>query len=192
MSAAPPAGGDALELEAELEEPPQGVQWAATQRAYLRAIIEEQIPTFRARPYIHDQQHLLELLAAGLATTLRDEFCWSLCFQPAFVRMLCHEGFLPICSEIANGTGLYVLLPKLHTRRCVLEFGNVRVQKSTRKRARGFRMSVNRAFARVMEGCVEQHGEDWLHPPMRAVLSRLHDWEQARHGVAHDLSLIHI
>lgn len=169
----------------ELEEPPQGSKWEVISRSYLRTVIEAQIPTFRARPYIQDETNLLEQLTNGLPTTLRDEFCWSLCFHPAFIRRLCYEGFLPICSEIANGTGLYVLLPKLHTRRCVLEFAQLRVPKSTRKRARGFRMSVNRAFSRVMDGCVEQHGEDWLHPPMRAALSRLFEWERSRGGVAY-------
>lgn len=183
-SAGQPEQTDARD-DRQLAEPPQGPKWAAPARAHLRKVIECQIPTFRARPYIQDEAHLLEQLAGGLPTTLRDEFCWSLCFHPAFIRRLCYEGFLPICSEIANGTGLFVLLPKLHTRRCVLEFSQLRVPKSTRKRVRGFRMSVNRAFSAVMAGCVQQHGEDWLHPPMRAALASLFEWERARGGVAY-------
>jgi hypothetical protein len=70
----------------------------------------------------------------------------SLCFAPLFIRRLCYEGFLPICSEIADGTGLYVLLPKLHVRRCVLEFENLVISRQTRRRARAYTLSINKAF----------------------------------------------
>ena len=55
------------------------------------------------------------------AVQLDGDFCWSLSFETAFLRALCYEGFLPICCELGGGSGLYVLLPKLHVQRCVQE-----------------------------------------------------------------------
>ena len=48
--------------------------------------------------------------------------CRSLNFSARFVASLCYEGLLPICCELGGGTGLYVLLPKLHVERCILLF----------------------------------------------------------------------
>mmetsp|Transcript_24166 Transcript_24166/g.65433 ORF Transcript_24166/g.65433 Transcript_24166/m.65433 type:complete len:458 (-) Transcript_24166:204-1577(-) len=163
-----------------LPEPSQGGRWVTMPRAQLLALITAQVPAYTMRPYLADEEGVRRQLADGLAYTLVDDFCWSLNFRPRFVARLCFEGFLPICSEIAGGTGLYVLLPKLHTRRCVLEFEKLHVAKSTRKRSRAFTVSINRALDQVIEGCIEQHGQDWLHPPMRAIFTALFECHRAR------------
>jgi len=172
---------DDAELDADAaEEPSQGSQWADCPRDRVHTLIVQQIPSYSSRPYIRDRRELRQKLADGLERKLRGDFCWSLSFAPLFIERLCYEGFLPICTEIAGGTGLYVLLPKLHMRRCILEFANLHVGKSTRKRAGNFSLSVNTAFDRVVSGCIAQHGEDWLHPPMRSVLTTLFGRARAR------------
>jgi hypothetical protein len=103
--------------------------WTNVGHAALRRLISEQIPRFRLRPYLADASALSSALAAGLESSLDGDYCWSLCFSPEFVRSLTFEGFLPICSEVGGGTGLFVLLPKLHAQRCVLHFGGLHVPK---------------------------------------------------------------
>ena len=52
--------------------------------------------------------------------------------------------------------------------------------KSTRKRAKKFRLTADKCFDEVIDRCVEQHGENWLYPPMRAAFRALHHWGQSR------------
>ena len=97
----------------------------------------------------------------------------SLCFSPRFIAALCYEGLLPICCELGGGTGLYVLLPKLHAERCVLSFDALHVPKKVRKRARRYVLTCGRAFDAVLDGCIRQHGESWLYPPLQTALRAL-------------------
>ena len=75
--------------------------------------------------------------------------------------------------ELGGGTGLYVLLPKLHTERCVLPLDRLHVSRKTRRRARGFTLTCSTAFGAVIDGCLEQHGESWLYPPLRHTFAAL-------------------
>eukprot|EP00966_Prymnesium_polylepis_P304841 7043081-Prymnesium_polylepis.1 len=63
---------------------PQNGAWALLERDYLFKLITEQIPRFRSRPYVADDQALRLTLQSGLASWLQGDFCWSLCFDPAF------------------------------------------------------------------------------------------------------------
>ena len=122
--------------------------WASIDHAALRSLILEQIPRFRLRPYLADASAVDVFIAAGLDASLDGDYCWSLCFAPAFVRTLCSEGFLPICSELGGGTNLFVLLPKLHERRCVLHFDALHVPRRVCRRAlrAGYTLSVDDAY----------------------------------------------
>jgi Leu/Phe-tRNA-protein transferase len=89
------------------------------------------------------------------------DFCFSRVFHYELLSQLCSEGFLPIATD-------GVLLPKLHAQRCVISLpDDVHVSKSTRKKARRFNLTVNKAFDRVITGCQRQHGNRcWLYPPL--------------------------
>lgn len=93
-----------------------------------------------------------------------DDFYVSWSFDPRLIVQLMSEGFLPIATRA--GTRGY-LLPKMHAERCVLtlrgEGGDdggrecrLRVGRSTRRRARGFLLSVNEGFDNVVAGCRAQ------------------------------------
>ena len=154
-------------------EEPQGGAWAMLDREYLFKLITEQIPRFKSRPYVADERALRFALRSGLAHRLLGDFCWSLSFAPRFIRRLCFEGFLPICCELGGGSGLFVLLPKLHAQRCVLSFEQLHVPRKVRQRAKQFRLTVNRAFDLVLDGCIAQHGESWIFPPLQRALRAL-------------------
>ncbi|RLN48036.1 hypothetical protein BBJ29_005108 [Phytophthora kernoviae] len=74
-------------------------------------------------------------------------------------------GFLPIASDYQ---GKCFLLPKLHHQRCVLMLQDApqHVPKVVRKKAKKFRLVLNRDFDGVVAGCHEKHGIPWLYPPI--------------------------
>ena len=157
--------------------------WGTLDHSHLRRLIADQIPRFRARPYLADVASIKAFFTARLESVLEDDYCWSLCFDANFFRALCFEGFLPICTELGGGTGLFVLLPKLHADRSILRFDALHVPKKLRRRAlrEAYTLSIDDgAFDAVLAGCVRQHGEAaWLHPPLRSTLAAIRV-EQAR------------
>lgn len=101
------------------------------------------------------------------------DFCWSLDFAEPFLRKLLYFGFLPICTRIPP-TPLFVLLPKLHKKRCVLsDLSGLHIDRGAKKRSRKYKLTVNASYPEVVLGCIEQHGESWLWPPMREALQAL-------------------
>ena len=182
LVAVPPAehaAGRSLPLD---QDQPLGKQWARQgNKDDVVRLIQSHDPSFRSgRPLIRSGEHLRTLMAEGLEKTLRTDFCWSLNFTPLFLAQLVFEGFLPICSDLSGDEGLYVLLPKWHRTRCCMKFDELHVSKTARKRAKKFRLTADKCFDEVIDRCVEQHGENWLYPPMRAAFRALHHWGQAR------------
>ena len=127
------------------------------------------------------------------------DFFWGLDFTPAFYARLFAHGFLPISTSIhfppegyadrvfpilpslratiarsSDQDSLYILLPKLHKQRCVIRWDKLHVSKNARKRSKRFRVSFDQAFDDVVAACIEQHGEEWLFPPVVAALRTLH------------------
>ena len=163
--------------------------WSSLDHTALKRLISEQIPRFAQRPYLQgDSSSIRAALEEDL--DFDGDYCWALSLEPAFVRALCHEGFLPICSELGGGTGLFALLPKLHAQRCVLHFSSLHVPRKVRRRAvrHGYTLTAgDHAFDEVVGGCLRQHGSaSWLHPPLRVAFTamRKQDREKAASGSA--------
>ncbi|KAG6578048.1 leu phe-trna protein transferase [Phytophthora cinnamomi] len=96
----------------------------------------------------------------------QDDFYVSRHFEPLLLSHLMYEGFLPIASDFQDRC---FLLPKLHRQRCVLLLDPTRpehVPKVVRKRAKKFKLVLNRDFDGVVAGCHEKHGIPWLYPPI--------------------------
>lgn len=99
------------------------------------------------------------------------DYCYTVHFHPHLIGQLMMEGFLPIAC------GDSLCLPKLHEHRCIIYplETNLHIQKSTRKKARGFRLSLNEDFDRVVRECQRQHGKVcWLYPKLVQVFRSLH------------------
>lgn len=99
------------------------------------------------------------------------DFTWALSFEPDFVAELMSLGFLTMCESLPDD--MYLLMPKLHSRRCVLRMSDLHVGKSTRKKAKKFHISMDAAFADVCARIVQQHGENWFHRPLVAAFAAM-------------------
>jgi len=99
-----------------------------------------------------------------------DEFCFTRIYHHRLVAALMMEGFLPIATE-------GVILPKLHHERCVISLPQaLHVSKSTRKKSKKFRLTVNQSFDRVVDECRKQHGPNcWLYPELVRVFKEIKD-----------------
>ncbi|KAL7473855.1 hypothetical protein ACHAXS_014397 [Conticribra weissflogii] len=99
-----------------------------------------------------------------------DDFYVSRSFDPRLIVQLMSEGFLPIATK-------GYLLPKLHVERCVLRLSprsKLHISKSTRKKSKRFALSINECFDRVVAGCHDQHGINWLFPPIVKAFRAVH------------------
>lgn len=99
-------------------------------------------------------------------------------FEPEICRRLMYCGFLPIATR----EGLrYYLLPKLHEHRCIIHLKDqnrtLHVSRNVRKKSKSWILKVNTAFDQVVQGCIDQHGEAWLYPPMVEMLKNMRSVE---------------
>ena len=115
----------------------------------------------------------LPAVTAHIAKHWPSDFCWSSCFEPSFLAALMYEGYLPTAHGPVEGPIEYILLPKLHQERCIVFFEDLRVSRSVRSNSREYELSVDTAFDEVVEKCLAQHGESWLHPPIVDGFKRL-------------------
>ncbi|GBG32920.1 Hypothetical Protein FCC1311_091462 [Hondaea fermentalgiana] len=120
-------------------------------------------------PFLHPFVDF-DAMTKAVAESNPNEFNWALSFDPDFIAELMRSGFLPMCQAVGRN---HVLLPKLHSSRCLLELKDLHISRSTRKRAKSFEMSMDRAFAEVCKGIVAQHGEAWFYPPIVAAFAEM-------------------
>ena len=117
------------------------------------------------------------IIDAMLETGYNEEFIVSPVFSPDFIARLMSAGFLVMSSRItepdeANGGKTddnirnYILLPKLHLVRSALFFENLHIKKSIKKHLRNYELRYDSDFDRVVDRCLEIHGDGWLTPPL--------------------------
>ena len=85
------------------------------------------------------------------------EFCWSLSFKPELISSTCYLGFIPMATQ---QFGDYILLLKMHKQRCILEFENLHIPKTARKRARKFNITIDQAFEQFWNLYDKKVGKD--------------------------------
>ena len=148
--------------------------WNAT---VSHAVIEASNPYLaRAYPYMPNDPRFSTSDIDRFVDQLMDyrgDCCWSDCFAPAWLAKLMQCGFLPIATPCEPNKTV-VLLPKLHSERCLMDPRAVHASKTVRKRSRRFTLSVDQAWDEVVARCVEQHGENWLFPIMQRAFKALH------------------
>mmetsp|Transcript_6158 Transcript_6158/g.10150 ORF Transcript_6158/g.10150 Transcript_6158/m.10150 type:complete len:454 (+) Transcript_6158:20-1381(+) len=164
--------------------------------AEVKQFIEEQLKKFdyfKKRPHVYpvaDFDSFLNTIIA-LLEKRKGDFCWSMDWEPAFFSCLVYHGFLTIASKIQDD--LWVMLPKLHQERCVVDLDRnsktchlpLLVSKSTKKKAKKYTITIDQCYERVFQGCIDQHGLNWLYPPMQGVLYTIYKkrGEAQFHGV---------
>lgn len=126
----------------------------------------------RRKPSLsHDQQALMTYVPKYLKPYIypyHGEYCYTPIFQTRFIAQVMAEGFLPVATQ-------GMLLPKLHTERCVIRLPNeLHVSKSARKKSKKYSITVNQRFQETIDGCQEQHGRNcWLYPPLVAAFREM-------------------
>ena len=73
--------------------------------------------------------------------------------------------------------------------RCVLYFSDLRLHRSAKKKAKHFHLSVDMCFDDVVNGCIRQHGQNWLYPPMVKTLKHIHQSPSARGVRVHSFEI---
>ncbi|MDR2759938.1 MAG: GNAT family N-acetyltransferase [Spirochaetaceae bacterium] len=123
---------------------------------------------------IFPQDDLDRTIDALLDIDYAQEFCLASDFEPVFIAGLMAAGFLVMSTEVEEEpTGTedeepcYLLLPKLHLTRSVLFFEDLHVKRSLKPLLPRYKLEVDRDFERIMNRCIEIHGEDWLTAPLR-------------------------
>ena len=131
-------------------------------------ILQDYFEFYATREYITPAIDLPKFANRFVAADGDIAYCWSLSFDLGFFARLCFEGFLSICSFPQKLVP--VLMPWIDPERAVMEFGAMHVSKVLVKRSKHYRMTVNADLDGVVAGCVKQHGESWLWPPMQELL----------------------
>ncbi|SIQ39369.1 leucyl/phenylalanyl-tRNA--protein transferase [Alkalispirochaeta americana] len=122
--------------------------------------------------FLLDQEELLSRIPRLLASE-GGEFCLSSRMDPEMIAACCSRGYLPMA--VSSG-GKSLLLIKCHHRRMVLDFGNLHVSRSTRRRGRreDLFLSVDQDIPDIFRGIARQHRENWLLPAFQEALLALH------------------
>mmetsp|Transcript_6968 Transcript_6968/g.17162 ORF Transcript_6968/g.17162 Transcript_6968/m.17162 type:complete len:311 (-) Transcript_6968:31-963(-) len=148
--------------------------WLQYTHKDMEELVKQQLSVFRNERVLLQLEDNLEDKVDQIIEEGKSEFCWSVHFAPGFLARLFFEGFLPICTNVAAHDPIWVLLPKLHRRRCVMHPSEARIGKGAAKRCKNFMFSVDRDLDAVVAGCVEQHGQSWLYPPIIRAFTLLH------------------
>ncbi len=122
-------------------------------------------------PVLTETEHLPYVPAALEGTD--DEFCLCPRIDREMVAAVCRHGYMPMATRVGETD---ILLIKCHRERVVLEFPDLRVSRSTRRRARGLAFSVDRAFFQCLDGIAQHHPDNnWIIPPLAATFVSLHE-----------------
>eukprot|EP01134_Creolimax_fragrantissima_P007276 CFRG7276T1 len=90
-----------------------------------------------------------------------------------YLSELIHCGYLPMMHVIM---GRQWLTPKIHRHRSLimLDTGDLHISKSTKKKAKKYKLTVDTAFDQIIEGCNNYHKSCWLRKPLVAAFRKLH------------------
>ena len=108
----------------------------------------------------------------------------GLSFRPEFIGKLMFSGFY-ITSDLLNKDTLwfdlddensrfsYFPLLNIWKRQTVLFFDHLHESKSIRRLVKNYELRINYNFERVLERCVEAHGDVWITPPLKRTLIKM-------------------
>ncbi|MCK5717932.1 MAG: hypothetical protein KAH77_10625, partial [Thiomargarita sp.] len=110
---------------------------------------------------------------------------WSYNFDPELIALGCRKGFIPMATEYED---TYLLLLKMHQNRCILEFENLHISKTAKRRARKFDITIDQAFEACIDHIINYHEDNWLYPPLvDAFISLFHSKQS--HPIFHSFEV---
>lgn len=110
-----------------------------------------------------------------------EDFAFGLSFDCEFVAKCARSGYLPMAIPISDTLAIFA--PKLHQKRCLLDFDDLHIPKKTKKRAKRFHATVDAAFDFCLQQCCKQHGTHcWFYPRLIQAYRSIHD-RNAKGGV---------
>jgi Leu/Phe-tRNA-protein transferase len=131
-----------------------------------------------------DPEEVVDML---LETEYAEDFCLAAEFDPVFVSALMDAGFLVMSVEAGDPAAdgedegfRYLLLPKLHQIRSVLFFEDLHVKRSIKPLLSRYKLEVDGDFDRILDRCVEVHGDDWLTAPLRESIRAIRGFSRPR------------
>ncbi|MDR1868679.1 MAG: GNAT family N-acetyltransferase [Treponema sp.] len=130
--------------------------------------------------YISPEDDCDAVVDAMLATDYNEEFCIAVDFSPEFVSKLMEAGFLVMSANIANDDEdpYYITLPKLHLSRSALFFESLHIKKSIRRFLNNYELRPDAEFDRIIDRCVEKHGDEWLTPPLVDCIKKIRSFHE--------------
>jgi len=131
--------------------------------------------TYSGHLYIFPRDDCRAIVDAMLKIDYNEEFCIAGDFSPEFIARMMEAGFLVMSANLAEkgDEPYYILLPKLHLVRSVLFFENLHIKKSIRRLLDRYELRMDTDFDRIIDRCVEKHGEDWLTPPLVGCIKKI-------------------
>jgi Leu/Phe-tRNA-protein transferase len=103
-----------------------------------------------------------------------EDFCIARDFDPPFIARLMAAGFLVMSAvlpgEKPNDPEITILFPKHHLIRSCLFFPELHIKKSIRSGLSRYELRFDADFDRILDKCLETHGDDWLTPPLVAAI----------------------
>lgn len=137
--------------------------YSITRELEIANYIKERSDWFRSIHYIRSNEDTTKLIPK--LKDMEDDFTWSTSFSPSLVAGVCKEGFLPMAIPVQRYFAVFT--PKLHKMRCILDFQDLHVPRSIRKRAKKFELTVDKCFDFCIQQCCKQHGEGcWFYPAL--------------------------
>ena len=128
--------------------------------------------------YISPKNDCRKIVDVMLAIDFDEDFCIADDFSPEFVARLMEAGFLVMSMNIyeefpEKAEPFYILMPKLHNIRSALFFENLHIKKSIRRLLDRYELRPDFEFCRIIDRCVEKHGDGWLTLPLVDCIKKL-------------------
>jgi len=142
-----------------------------------------------------------KVVDALLETEYSEEFCLARDFDADFAGRLMEAGFLVMSTEIKEdeentinesreidreetreipAERFFILLPKLHLVRSALLFPALHVKKSIRHFLSRYELRIDTDFEKILDKCIQIHGDSWLTPPLAGILRILRERRNMR------------
>ena len=94
------------------------------------AFLQERSAWFSSLRFVRSDEDVDK--AVNDCVKISKDFAFAMSYAPDFVARCTRAGFLPMAIPVASNMAVFA--PKLHQKRCVLEFGDLHISKSTRKK----------------------------------------------------------